>query len=209
MIQKLFPTDLPELQWRQFEAKGFSQPVSGVIYHADRPPCCGMPLGGISTGCVDIDPRGVFGFNSIFNPGVTGLPGRRGWHTRKLPRIQPFLGLAMGAQTWVLASEDMIQGENLPWCTEPRALNALRETEAEVETVRCPKLEGVQPATQIHYWGHYPVADMEFAIEAPISVGLRAWSPFFPGDAAASNIPAAVFEIHLRNRYQVRSPYSR
>ena len=36
-------------------------------------------------------------------------------------------------------------------------------------------------------------------LDAPVSVGLRAWSPFIPGDTAASNIPATVFEVHLRN----------
>jgi non-lysosomal glucosylceramidase len=63
----------------------------------------------------------------------------------------------------------------------------------------CPALEGVTPARQIHYWGHYPVADLEFETDAPISIGLRAWSPFIPGDRGASGIPAAVFEVHLRN----------
>jgi uncharacterized protein (DUF608 family) len=43
------------------------------------------------------------------------------------------------------------------------------------------------------------VADLEYETDAPVSVGLRAWSPFIPGDAAVSNTPGAVFEIHLRN----------
>ena len=50
-----FPVDLPELQWVEFQAAGFTKPVSGVIYRTDQPPCCGVTLGGISTGCVDID----------------------------------------------------------------------------------------------------------------------------------------------------------
>ena len=29
---KLFPTELPELQWREFRAAGFEAPVAGVIY---------------------------------------------------------------------------------------------------------------------------------------------------------------------------------
>jgi len=35
--------------------------------------------------------------------------------------------------------------------------------------------------------------------DSPVSVGLRAWSPFLPGDSATSNTPGAVFEVHLRN----------
>jgi non-lysosomal glucosylceramidase len=38
----------------------------------------------------------------------------------------------------------------------------------------------------------------------PVSVGLRAWTPFLPGDSAGSNVPGAVFEIHLRNPSKVR-----
>lgn len=61
------------------------------------------------------------------------------------------------------------------------------------------EMPGVNTASKVHYWGHYPVADLEYDTTAPVQVGLRAWSPFIPGDAALSNIPAAVFEVHLRN----------
>jgi uncharacterized protein (DUF608 family) len=64
------------------------------------------------------------------------------------------------------------------------------------------KIEGVENATQIYYWGHYPVADIEdieYETDAPLSVGLRAWAPFLLGDSAASNTPGAVFEVYLRN----------
>lgn len=197
MATKLFPASLSELQWHQFDAEGFSRAVSGVIYRANQPPCCGMPLGGISTGCIDVDPRGVFGFSTLFNPS-----GRHAVSDhlmpRKLPTIQPILGLAVGEKTWVLATREMIGGGDLPWCTEPQMLE-VRGKAAETQMVSCPKVEGVQAARDIHYWGHYPVADMEFETDAPVSVGLHAWSPLIPGDAAASNTPAAVFEVHLRN----------
>lgn len=58
---------------------------------------------------------------------------------------------------------------------------------------------GIESAKDIHYWGHYPVADLEYELDAPVSVGLRAWTPFIPGDAQLSNTPAAIFEVHLRN----------
>ncbi len=55
-------------------------------------------------------------------------------------------------------------------------------------------------ADRCWYWGHYPIADLELEYDgAPFSAGVRAWSPFVPGDAAASMIPAAIFEIRLRN----------
>ena len=36
--------------------------------------------------------------------------------------------------------------------------------------------------------------------DAPVGVGMRAWTPFILGDSVASNTPGAVFELHLRNR---------
>jgi len=59
--------------------------------------------------------------------------------------------------------------------------------------------QGVRTVKEIHYWGHYPVADLEFETDAPIRVGLRAWAPFLPGDVVGSMLPGAVFEVHLRN----------
>jgi len=61
------------------------------------------------------------------------------------------------------------------------------------------KFEGAQSATHIEYWGHFPIADLEFKTGAPVDVGLRAWAPFIVGDTAASNTPGGVFEVHVRN----------
>ena len=52
----------------------------------------------------------------------------------------------------------------------------------------------------IHYWGHYPVADLVAELPGcPLTLGIRALSPFIVGDAAASNMPAALFELALHN----------
>ena len=128
-----------------------------------------MPLGGVSTGYLNIDTNGTFGLCSIFNSGV---PVRG-------PLRAPILGLNVAGpganqyfpigKTWVLAT-------------------GLRNS-----------LVGVEDAKEIHYWGHFPVLDMEYETSAPIGVGVRMWSPFIPGDVLSSNIPAAVFEVHLRN----------
>ncbi len=55
-------------------------------------------------------------------------------------------------------------------------------------------------AAAIACFGHYPVADLvaDFG-EIPLRLGIRAFSPFIVGDAAASNIPAALFEIEVTN----------
>jgi uncharacterized protein (DUF608 family) len=173
MFNKLFPTDLPERQWFEFSARGFSNPVTGVIYRAASPIACGLPLGGIDTGCIDLETTGLLGYATIFN----SLVPRRG------PVNLPFLGLSVNRQTWVMTTLNISGRNDLTW-------NDLYTGKA---------YRGIKVASDIHYWGHYPVADVEFATDSPVSVGLRAWSPFIPGDVAASNTPGAVFEVFLRN----------
>ncbi len=52
----------------------------------------------------------------------------------------------------------------------------------------------------ITYWGHYPVADLCAQLpELPLEIGIRAFTPFIVGDAAASNTPVALFDLELRN----------
>ena len=153
---KLFPTNLAAGEWVRFEAEGFSEPACGVVYRKSNEVAHGMPLGGISTGFIDVDTNGTWGMCTLFNSGV---PVRG-------PLRLPFLGMNIDGRTWVLT------------------LN---------ETVGTPNAE------EIHYWGHYPVVDIEYETSAPVGVGLRAWVPFMPGEVTLSNTPAAVFEVHLRN----------
>lgn len=67
-------------------------------------------------------------------------------------------------------------------------------------TVRANNIAMPLSSAEISYWGHYPVADLvaEFS-EVPLTLGLRAFSPFIPGSAPDSNIPAALFEIEITN----------
>jgi uncharacterized protein (DUF608 family) len=163
--EELFPAgNLPDLAWTQFRASGFTEPVCGMIHRKSRPAECGMPLGAVGTGCLDLDTDGTLGYCSIFSSFV---PPRG--------KLQsPLLGIAVNKQTWVLAT---------------------RHTE---------EIENVGKAHDIHYWGHYPIADLEYETAAPVSVGLRAWTPFIPGDVAVSNTPGAVFEVRLRNSSRSR-----
>ena len=154
MIERLFDIRLPERQWLEFSADGFSRSVAGVIFRAGQS-SCGIPLGGIGTGCFDLNTDGILGRCSIFN---TFVPHR--------VLDVPFAAISTGSRAWGLTTR---------------------------------KLAGVGSARQIDYWGHYPIADMEFEIDCPISVGLRTWCPFLPGDAITSNTPAAFFEFRLRN----------
>ena len=190
-----FPANVPTLEWDEFAAAGFSQPVSGIVFDGEHPACCGVALGGLGTGSLDIETTGVLGFNCIFNPPE--------WPRGRGPQLQlPFLGLSIGNDVWVLATQKFIDGGVIDGCTDPMNPFKLGEVSPELRAhwqAEVPRIEGVHAAEDIHYWGHYPVADLEYEINAPVRVGLRAWSPFVPGDMIASRIPGAVFEIRLRN----------
>ena len=53
MSDRLFPPHLLHARWHSFEAAGYSQPVTGIVYRGEPRPTCGMPLGGLDTGCID------------------------------------------------------------------------------------------------------------------------------------------------------------
>ncbi len=99
----LLPADLPSREWRQFEAEGYSARVCGVVYRTDAPPTNGMPVGGVDTGCLDLEADGLLGFCTLFNSHVP----RRG------PIGLPYLGVATGGQTWVLCKPRAEAGTGL------------------------------------------------------------------------------------------------
>jgi len=181
MIEKLFSTDLPSNKWVKFKAKGYEKKACGVIFRPENPPCCGVPVGSLGTGCIDVEAAGVYGFVTVFNP-----------FPRKPQLLQPFLGIAVNGKTFVLTTRQILDGGLFQSCTDPAADPAYWQ-------VQLPEIKNVSAAKQITYWGHYPIADLEFDLDAPIQVGLRVWAPFIPGDLEVSNIPGAVFDIYLRN----------
>ena len=178
---RLFSPGLKGAEWNTFSAAGYAKPVSGICYrtkpegyfglYIDKPlPVSGMPLGGIDTGALYLEPSGQFGYTSIFNH-LTPIGG---------PLNTPYLGIAMGGRGWVCGTG---QTKNYAGNNRPSfgigVCGGMQESE---------------------YWGHYPIADVEYKSDAPVQIGVRSWSPFIPGDSKASNTPGAVFEVHLRNK---------
>jgi len=179
MNNDLFPAGLPLREFAEFPAQGYGGTVPGVVYSGKEPPECGVPLGGIDTGCLDLEATGLLGFATIFN----SLFPRRG------PIAVPFLGLTTGARpqrTWLMTTVKYNSRKSMDlgnfYLPDDRCFFA-----------------PVESCDDIRYWGHYPIVDMEYETSSPIRMGLRAWSPFIPGDTAASNVPGAVFEVQLRN----------
>ncbi|MCY3023287.1 MAG: GH116 family glycosyl hydrolase [Planctomycetota bacterium] len=150
----LFGASADPQKLQTFRVEGLKNAACGTVYPATGLEQGGMPLGGLGTGYLCVDPDGRLGKTAIFNrypaPIVLG---------------QPFLFLTLGERRLTLAT---------------------------------PK-NGVGDVKAVHYFGHFPVADVQFEIDAPLKVELRAYSPFIPGDAAECNTPAAVFEVSLTN----------
>jgi len=179
---RLFSPGLKGAEWNTFNAAGYSKPVSGICYrtqpagyftaYINKPfPVSGMPLGGIDTGALYLEPSGSLGYTSIFNH-LTPIGG---------PLNTPYLGIASGGRAWVCGTGQTknYAGNNRPTLGVNLECGSMQESE---------------------YWGHYPIADVEYkSSDAPVQIGVRSWSPFIPGDAKVSNTPGAVFEVHLRN----------
>ncbi|HMO83692.1 MAG TPA: hypothetical protein PKC18_02105, partial [Lacipirellulaceae bacterium] len=64
---RYFPHGLLHATWQQFPSEGYRKPVTGVVYRGLPRPTCGMPLGGLDTGCLDIEPNGMLGYATLFN----------------------------------------------------------------------------------------------------------------------------------------------
>lgn len=197
---ELFDAQGPTREWTVFRASGYQQPVHGIIFTENDQVCAGMPLGGLGTGCLDIETTGVLGFSSIFFPAVMVEPTP--YHTlRNAQLLTPFLGISIDDKTWVLAAEKLLRGGTFPGCIDPVDTGKYTENETYMAhwRVEVPETIGVRAPRGIRYWGHYPIVDIDYLTDAPVSVSLRAWAPFIPGDAKASSIPGAVFEVHLKN----------
>ena len=184
-----FDYDRPSNTWLEFEAEGFSRPVTGVIYRTATP-VRGMILGGVGTGHMHLGPddlldRGT-AFNSFLPPGASAASGVS---REDIPSYdQPLLGLAVGEDVWILA---------LPGGGPDTGFEAVIDQttlEGHAAIARTARY-----AQDIHCWGHYPVMDVEYETSAPVRVGSRVWVPFLPGDAEASNTPGMVIQVSVRN----------
>jgi uncharacterized protein (DUF608 family) len=191
----LFPRELAPFQWQTFEARGFTEPVTGVIYRSQLVdpwgplsdsiqirPVSGVPLGGVDTGGINLEGSGSFGYSSIFNS----------YSPDGGPLNSPYLGMGLNRKTWVLTT-----GLTNNYCGEDRP--------AVGPSLAAPLRQGgVQLADSIDLLGHYPIVDFQYKTDAPIQVSMRAWSPFIPGDSKESNTPGAIFENRLENQARAR-----
>jgi len=181
---RYFPAGILHATWQKFPVQGYKHEIPGVIYRGKPRPTCGMPLGGLGTGCLDVETNGMLGYGTIFNHLV-------------FPRLlynEPFLAISVGGQSVLLATDGKGKKDR-PEERETGVFPPLDYTPLHFDV----GLEDVQYADFIDYFGHYPVLDMEYETKLPVSVGMRGWSPMLPGDIEASSMPAIFFEVSLRN----------
>ena len=143
-------------------------------------PACGViydqihaPRQGMALGAIDTGYMSLEADSTLgFCTAFNSIDPQRG------PLALPLLGVSVGNEVWMLSSPRVTSGEYVWIPGRP-----------------------IHTPSTVHYWGHYPVADLEYDMPGcAVSAGLRAWSPFLPGDSATSNTPGAIFEVHLRSR---------
>jgi uncharacterized protein (DUF608 family) len=181
---RYFPAGILHATWQEFPAAGYATPITGVVYRGLPRPTCGMPLGGLDTGCIDVEPNGLLGYATIFNHLIN-------------PRLlynAPFLGISVGGKMRLLATDTQAK-EDRP---VPNETGVFPPTDYTPKFKSLP-IQNVKLAESIDYFGHYPMLDMEYNTDLPVRVGMRAWAPFLPGDTETSMMPAIMFEFSLRN----------
>lgn len=180
MTRRLFDvpaTDSTPL-WTQFQAAGYSEPVWGVIYRNQKT-LPGMPLGGIGTGFIRLGVDGTLDYYStIFNAHM---------ERELLAALNLNYPSEGGAE---------YRRHHIPTMKRPFLGLSIGE-----KTWLLSSTFGQDSSMcrDIVYWGHYPIADLEFINDAPVQASLRAWTPFIPGCSVESNTPGCVFEVRLKN----------
>lgn len=177
---RLFPAGLPKSEWVDFEADGFDRPVTGIVYR-NGSVMPGMPLGGLGTGFISLGTDGTLDYvSTIFNE-----------YGARWTATQAAAGPISAIGELVNVQREHVPTRRLPFLG--------LSVEGETRLLALHSFRGIEGATEIDYWGHYPVADLHYETDLPVSAGLRAWGNFFPGDGVASNAPAAMFEVRLAN----------
>jgi uncharacterized protein (DUF608 family) len=169
------------------------QPFKPFVYEGEHTREISFPLGGIGGGCIGLGGNGQLTDWEIFNRPNKGRPNGMSHFAVRAEKdgkvvdarilqgdLQaPYMGSLLGA-----ANNDPLIGAYTGFGVGP-----WRET-----------LCGMPHFARHTFRGEYPFAWIHFEDDAfPGRAELRAWSPFIPGNAEDSSLPAACFEITLCN----------
>ena len=142
-----------------------------------------MPLGGIGTGNLAICADGALRQWQLANLGNHrgDLPST--FFALRVQRGEPPLGV-----TRVLAAPPATTTEPAPLVTDHLVPAWQREL-----------LDRVGGARRTSFRSTYPVAELDYDLDLPVAVSMRAFTPMVPLDTDVSSIPTAMFEISLTN----------
>jgi uncharacterized protein (DUF608 family) len=147
---------------------------------------CGVPLGGIGTGSLEVRADGRLYDWHIFNNGP--------WAWRREDKRPEILS----PNDFFMAVRTRTQGGS----TLIRLLQAQSGYALGGDPYTLPWLKSVE---RVKYSGEPPFVFLEYLdADLPIEVSAEAFSPFIPGDSKSSSTPVAAFVLNLRNRTQER-----
>ena len=176
--------------YQEIEVAGYSVNPCGYVFRESvSKAVCGMPLGGIDTGCVDLETSGLWGYSTIFN---SLIPRGGPWNT-------PMLGVSDGRNSVVLSS----LRAKVNWISGGITAGEEYEDQTNGETLYGELPDGLTKPKEIRYFGHYPVADIQYDLDIPLEVSCRAFTPFIPGDVQTSTKPCMLLAVTVKNTAEV------
>ncbi|MEE0946541.1 MAG: GH116 family glycosyl-hydrolase [Acutalibacteraceae bacterium] len=148
-----------------------------MIYKGEFTNEISFPLGGLGSGCIGLQGNGVLREFEIFNK-----PNKKSYNG--------FTHFAIKAKTKNGVITKILNGDKL---TEFSNINGMG--------VDQPTMAGFPHFKNHTFKGEFPIAEIYFSDESfPADITLRAFNPFIPLDEDNSSIPAAFFEIDIKNK---------
>ncbi len=148
----------------------------------------GMPLGGLGTGSIELQPDGEFHFWQIHNPQIFSRDCRDIPHPdrgeKEAGSLSFYLTASMGQEKWLRRL-----GFGFPRCQDPEGEEYNDRMHSRIKTVQ-----------RIEYDAAFPVARLNYLDHAlPVSCRLEAVCPFVPHDAKTSGTPGFFLTFTIQN----------
>lgn len=148
-----------------------------MIYKGEYTNEISFPLGGIGSGCIGLQGNGVLREFEIFNK-----PNKKSYNG--------FTHFAIKAKTKNGVITKVLNGDKL---TEFSNINGMGIDQY--------AMAGFPHFKNYVFKGEFPIAEIDFSDDNfPADITLRAFNPFIPLDEDNSSIPAAFFEIDIKNK---------
>ncbi|MCQ2431026.1 MAG: hypothetical protein MJ175_00320 [Clostridia bacterium] len=151
-------------------------------YYQEKPQTCGIALGGLGTGSVELFPDGEFHEWQIYNTAR--------WADVNFDKVVDDGEQYTGALSFWLRTE--LPGE------EPIVRKLGMKTDSKDFTYRMYAWN--RPVEGIEFDGRFPIADLHYiSKKQPCDIRLKAVSPFVPHDSETSSVPGFYLDFSVKN----------